>query len=421
MRSRRSVTLLTVVVAALSLPLSGARADIVSNDRYYANQTPYGDPASTSIVTPPAGYELFFLENVGRHGARSLTSTGTEKRALAVWKAASRKGALTSRGKKFDDQLRTFQRAEKKLGYGNLSTVGKAEWRGIGRRTATTYGTFLTAASAKGEKVAMQTSPVYRTKQSANYFRLGLQGVVPGLTTAPRTVNQDLLIEEGVSKAGRAAIAKVERRASVKVAARQVLLRLYKTSYVNTLSDPVGKALDVYLLYSTAPGMASDTRVTFADFVPASAAKQLAEAVDASNFYRFGPGVSGQSSSYKKARPVLKDFFSSLDARIDGGSTAAVFRLAHGEVTMPFAALIKAPGSQQQASRAFSYGSNPWRGFVAGRLAGNLEWAAYRNAGGEVLVTMRYNEQPVQFNASCTPSASSPYFYSVSQLKSCLG
>jgi hypothetical protein len=38
-----------------------------------------------------------------------------------------------------------------------------------------------------------------------------------------------------------------------------------------------------------------------------------------------------------------------------------------------------------------------------------------------VLVTMRYNEQPVRFNASCTPSPASPYFYSVSQLKSCLG
>jgi hypothetical protein len=117
---------------------------------------------------------------------------------------------------------------------------------------------------------------------------------------------------------------------------------------------------------------------------------------------------------------VLDDFFTALDRRIAGGSTAAVFRLAHGEVTMPFAALIKLPGSEQQASRAFSYGSNPWRGSVAGRLGGNIEWAAYRNAAGEVLVTMRHNEQPVQFNASCTPSAAGAYFYRLDQLKKCL-
>jgi hypothetical protein len=422
MRSRRTATFLTLALTAALLPMGGAHADIVSNDKYYANQTPYGNPASTSIVAPPAGYELLFVENVGRHGARAQTDDSGEKRVLAVWKKASREGKLTTRGKKIDDDLRTFQRAEKKIGYGKLSTVGKAEWRGIGRRTGATYRDFLTASAAKGDTIAMQTSPVYRTKQSANYLRLGLQGQVPNLRTAPRKVNDDLLIDEGVTKAGRAAIARVERRSSVKAAARTVLKRLYKASYVNRLKDPVGKALDIYLLYTTAPGMGGDTRVTFADYVPVSAAKHLAEATDASNFYRFGPGVAGERSSFKRAQPVLDDLFSALDRRIAGGRTSAVFRLAHGEVTMPFAALIKAPRSEKQSpkGKAFSYGSNPWRGFVAGRLAGNLEWAAYRDASGEVLVTMRYNEQPVQFNASCTPSAAGPYFYRVAELKSCL-
>lgn len=420
MRTRRTITLITVALTSAALTLTSANADIVGNDRFFANQTTYGDPAATSLVAPPSGYQLFFVENVARHGSRSLTTNGAEQRALAVWSAASRRGALTTRGKKFASQVRTFQKAEKKLGYGNLSSVGKTEWRGIGRRTAENYRGYFTTAAARGEKIAVQTSPIYRTKQSATYMRAGMEGRIPSLLTGSRVVNQDLLIEDGSTKAGRSAIAKVMRRSSVKAAARKVLLRLYKKSYVNRLSDPVGKALDVYLLYSTAPGMASDTRVTFADYVPISAAKGLAEAVDARNFYRFGPGVAGESSSYEQARPVLNDFFSALDTRIAGGSTAAVFRNAHGEVTMPFAALIKAPGSEKQAMRAFSYGSNPWRGFVAGRLAGNIEWAAYRNASGEVLVTMRQNEQPVQFNASCSPSAAGAYFYRVSELKRCL-
>lgn len=417
MRTRRTATLLTTALVALALPLSAAHADV---DGSYANQTPYGDPASTPIVAPPSGYDLFFVENVGRHGARSLTSSAAEKRALSVWKGASRRGALTSRGKRLDNQIRAFQRAEKKLGYGNLSTVGKQEWRGIGRRTATSYAPFFTAAAAKGDKIALTTSPVYRTKQSATYFRLGLRSVVPSAVTAPRTVDRALLIGEGSTKAGRSAIAKAQRRSSVKAAARTVLRRAYKASYVKRIKDPVGAALDLHLLYSTAPGLAKDTRATFADVMPTSAAKRLAEATDARTFYRFGPGVAGQDSSYRRAQPVLDDFFTALDRRIAGGSTAAVFRLAHGEVTMPFAALAKLPGSQQQASRTFSYASNPWRGSVAGRLAGNIEWAAYRNAAGEVLVTTRYNEQPVQLDASCTPSAASPYFYRLDELKKCL-
>ncbi len=344
-------TLFTVALVSAALTLTAAAAQ-VSSDKFYSNQTPYGDPAATSVAVPPAGYDLFFVENVARHGSRSLTTSGAEKRALAVWTSASRKGALTSRGKKFVSQVRAFQKAEKKIGYGKLSSVGKTEWRGIGRRTADSSRGYFTSAAARGEKIVVQTSPIYRTKQSANYMRTGMESQIPALVTAPRATNRDLLIEDGSSKAGRAAIAKVMRGSSVKASANRVLLRLYKKSYVNRLSNPVAKALDIYLLYTTAAGMAGDTRVTFADYVPVSAAKGLAEAVDARNFYRFGPGVAGERSSFKRSRPVLDDFFSALDARIGGDRTAAVFRHAHGEVTMPFAALIEAPGSEKQAARS---------------------------------------------------------------------
>ena len=94
MRSRRTAALATVTaLVAVTLPLSGATAETSPGYRYYANQTPYGDPATTPVVAPPAGYDLFFVENVGRHGSRSLTSTGAEKRALAVWK-----GVVWARG-----------------------------------------------------------------------------------------------------------------------------------------------------------------------------------------------------------------------------------------------------------------------------------------------------------------------------------
>ena len=54
-------------------------------------------------------------------------------------------------------------------------------------------------------------------------------------------------------------------------------------------------------------------------------------------------------------------------------------------------------------------------------MAGNIEWVAYRNPkSGGVLVTLRYNEQPVRLNSSCTPSDLDPYFYRVSALKRCL-
>lgn len=422
MRTRRRLLALTVAMTALAVPLSSARAD-VSNAKFYANQTPYGNPASSQVKAAPSGYDLFFLETVGRHGSRSMTNTDGEKRALAIWTTASRRGLLTTRGRQFAADLRSFQAAEKKLGYGHLSSIGKDEWQGIGRRTATVYGDFFAEVARSGDKVAMTTSPIYRTKQSAHYMEVGLSRAVPGLRYATRTTDDDLLIEDGSSRKGRAAIAAVERRSSVRTAAKDVLLRMYRPSYVASIKDPLQAALDVYLLYCIGAGMRDDTDVTFADYVPLSAAAKLAEVKDAHNFYRYGPGVSGERSSYKAADPILDDFFARLDRRTRGGQTAAVFRHAHGEVTMPFAVLSRMPRSQKQASSGspFTYGNNPWRGYVVGRMGGNIEWAAYKNAGGSVLVTFRYNEQPVTLT-SCTPSgAGNGYFYRVSQLKKCLG
>ncbi|MEJ7634379.1 histidine-type phosphatase [Aeromicrobium sp.] len=423
MRSRGTAVLLALLMCAVMAGLTtSARADLVSNANYYANQTPYGNPASTQVKAPPAGYELLFLETVGRHGSRTLTSDTVEDRALALWQRASSQGKLTTLGTQFDNDLAAFRAVEQRIGYGNLSARGKDELRGFGRRTAVNYAGFFTRAAAKGDKVQMRVSGVYRTLQSARYMRETLGAKVPGLDFAARVVDERLLIESGSTRAGRAAIAANRRQSSVLASSKHLLERIYRPSFVDGLSDPVAAALDVYALYATAPGLKGDTTITFANYVPIDDARRLAMVKDTGNFYRYGPGVAGQVSSYTQAKPVLADFFARLDQRIAGGRTAAVFRHGHGETTMPFGALIKVPGSTKQAlkSAPYTWGNNPWRGFVAGRLAGNIEWAAYRK-GGAVLVTMRHNEQPAKFASACTPVEATSYFYRLGELKSCLG
>jgi hypothetical protein len=419
--------MLKLIAAIMSLlaSVSGlAQPDGASDEHAYANQTTYGDPATTPIRKPPAGYELVFLENVGRHGSRSQTGDEGEKRARAIWSVAARGGQLTALGARFDDDLEAFQTAERALGYGRLSATGRAEWLGIGRRTASNYRDFWTKTAANDDDIEFETTSIDRTQASAAALRQGLAAAIPGLDLKPRTTDDRMRISKGASNAGNTAIAQVVGRPDVRMAARHVLRRLYTATYVDRLSDPVGKALDIYALYAIAPGMSRETEVGFSQYVPLADARLLGLAKDAQNFYRYGPGVQGESSSYRAARPVLADFFSELDERVGGGDTAAVFRIAHGETTMPFAALTRMPGSAKQASAGapFSYGNNPWRGFVAGRMAGNIEWAAYRNtqSGGGVLVTVRYNEQPVQMASTCTPSDLDPYFYSVAELKRCL-
>ena len=392
----------------------------------YVKERPYGNPNDTSVRTPPPGYTMFFIETVGRHGARSQVNDNSEQDALGVWGAADRKNALTDVGKTLARDIKRFQAAEREIGYGRLSGLGRQEMHGIGRRTGDNYASFFASVRKKDETIATYTTEVTRTKQSASSLRSGLEnGVGRALDSLLKTAEADKLLRfsGGTSTAGREMVRKVRSSASVREHAEHLLATSYKRSFVDSLDDPVGAALDLYKLYITAPGMAKETDITFARYVPKDDREALSLATDVESFYRHGPGVKGETNTFANARPLLRDFFERLDRRIDGSSTAAVFRIGHGETTMPFAALIKAPGSHKQMSKgeAFSRSKNPWRGSVAGRLSGNIEWTAFRNQDGKVLVTMRYNEVQVPFNSGCTPYKENSYFYRVSELKDCLG
>ncbi|MGH3473929.1 MAG: histidine-type phosphatase [Aeromicrobium sp.] len=410
---------------AVTLVALASSATAAEPKHDYANQTPYGTPEA-SVQTPPDGYTMFFLETVARHGARSLTSSEPERDALAIWQRASDQGGLTETGQRFARDVKRFQAAEKTIGYGKLSGVGKEEWQGIGKRHAETYGEFFAAMDRRDEKIASVTTSVTRTQQSAEAMHQGLAegGLDLKSELAPLTEDDDLLrFGNSASDAGKAMTEEIRDRAVIRGYAEDVLRTLYAPEFVDSIKDPVDAALDIHKLYSTAPGMAKEIDITFARYVPQADREPLSYATDAETFYEYGPGVTGETNTYEDARPLLEDFFKTLDARIAGSKTAVVYRFAHGETTMPFAALIKAPGSEMQVPEGerFTRQGNPWRGAVAGRLAGNIEWSAYRNDAGKVLVTMRYNEKPVPFNDGCTPFKDGSYFYSVDELKSCLG
>ena len=128
-------------------------------------------------------------------------------------------------------------------------------------------------------------------------------------------------------------------------------------------------------------------------------------------------------------------------------TTAATFRFAHAETIMPFAALIGAPGSTQQApavadpqtdADVYNYQNNEWRGESVTPMAANIQWDVATRDGidpetGKAytpLIRMLYNEEEVAFGgtntltrglSSCTPVAEGSTWYKESELKSCLG
>lgn len=212
------------------------------------------------------------------------------------------------------------------------------------------------------------------------------------------------------------------------------------------ITSVVDAAMDLYNLYIIAADMQEENTGdhTF-DFdryftnISSEDGDVFAWILDMEDFYEKGPSYAGQNETYRIAQPLLDDFFNSIDDRVDGGTTAATFRFAHAETIIPFAALIKAPGSEEQIPQDKIYDplgllgdqgyQSNWYGESVTPMAANIQWDVATKDGKDPktgkaytpLVRMLYNETEVPFNASCTPVAEGSTWYKESELKSCLG
>lgn len=223
------------------------------------------------------------------------------------------------------------------------------------------------------------------------------------------------------------------------------------------ITSVVDAAMDLYNLYIIAADMKEentgdhtfdfDQYFTNTNIISPEDGDVFAWILDMEDFYEKGPSYAGQDETYRIAQPLLDDFFKSIDERVAGGTTAATFRFAHAETIMPFAALIGAPGSTQQApavenpqsvADVYNYQDNKWRGESVTPMAANIQWDVATRDGidpktGKAytpLIRMLYNETEVAFGgtntlarglSSCTPVAEGSTWYKESELKSCLG
>lgn len=123
------------------------------------------------------------------------------------------------------------------------------------------------------------------------------------------------------------------------------------------------------------------------------------------------------------AKPLLADFFSSINATIQGQTNVtAHLRFAHAETVIPFATLLQIPGLSNQPVQDFhlySYETNHWRGDQVAPMAANIQWEIYQHETNSslILVRMLYNEIEVRFKDDCQPWTTDSYFYEWKELQ----
>ena len=415
------VACLTIIAGAIPGPQDGNS----TSAQVYGSEAPYGNVASSRIVKPPKGYSLFFVETVGRHGSRTSIPSEENPRILKLWEQAKKENALTETGENLKSDIEQFKADEKELGAGQLTSLGKNELHGLGRRTADNYADFFRRVQEDGDEIAFVTSNMKRTKDSAAAMKSAITERYPDLKIAKDAVsNRTLRLGGKASFIGRDHIRRLRKVQDVKEAANNILANIYQPVFIQTrIKDPVGAAIDLYRLFQRGPGMRPHTNVTFKEYVDNADGEVMSEEQTGELLYRHGPGIRDETTTYSRARPLLNDFMKRLQERVDGGKTAAVFRHSHGETVMPFTVLTQLRSANQQEPKGGLYteNSNPWRSYRSGLIGGNIEWAAYRNKRGKILLTLRFNEEPSRFSKACKPTdpPDGP-FYTLREIKSCI-
>jgi hypothetical protein len=439
-----------LIVAAAMIVLSGCQTDADPKDRvsprpgsspidpdglqpHTSTLTPYPTPKASEMEAPN-GFEPVFAEHVARHGSRSLTDGDLLDDTIALWEEARDADALTSAGKRFGPDARALRAAMDEIGYGQLSTLGKEEMRGIGARTGERLSSMFDAAIKDGTTVELIDSEKKRAADSARNFAAGLSSTQPELKIGKTKPDEKLLkfdnenneyedfLDDGPWKSE---YNRVRKLSGIDDIAVDTLEYLYEPEFVAGIEKKLFYANGIFDVYRGGPAMSRDVDIDTRGVMPEKAAAAFAYVDDGRYFYSRGPGVEGDDSSYQAAQILLDDFFDEIDDHLlgrDNNPRAAVYRFAHAEEITPFAALIELPGADEPGTpgETYTYENNDFRVSRIAQLSANIEWVVWEK-GDTHLVSVAHNEVPTPVGRDCQPYEDTKNFYELEELRSCLG
>lgn len=474
-----SVSQKSLAIALALAVLSPATTNAASAHAatYYSTKQPYFPAAPISSYSEaPEGFSQIYTSSVDRHGSRGLSSFKYDDLAQQMLLAAQEQGQLTELGEKLIPQVEAMIKVNEELtgpgepGYGNLTTFGRFELRGIGTRNATRSIEFLeNVASSDTDEIKFMSSGEDRAIESGQEFGRGVLSVVPGLqtklvdgmenNTPVLETRKDLLYAHKNKQAdsyeaysewkdGEVLEAKVQAaydKPASREAATGLLEKIFAPEFIawldqdnevkfigrgddsKTVSGIVDAALQFYNLYIIAPALADEASKPaegwiFDQYMDDSDGPTFAYLLDVEDYYQKGPAIEGQTVAYDNFAPLLEHMIQGVKDRAEGGSIAAEYRFGHAETIIPLAALLKLPGSEKgvPADQVMDYSNSAWRGDKVAPMGANIQWDAFQNGAGVTLVRMLYNEAEVPFHAGCVPIEDGSAFYTLEELEDCL-
>ncbi|HBT84920.1 MAG TPA: hypothetical protein DEB12_03335 [Porphyromonadaceae bacterium] len=345
-------------------------------------------------TSPPTGYVPFYVNHVGRHGSRVHTSETLFPDLASIFKDADNDNLLTEKGKEVKQKIDEINGYMYKR-YGDLSSIGAEEQKGIAKRMFNNYPEIF-----NDEKCVIdaKSTLVPRCILSMSYFCLEMKEMNPSISIDMESSDYNNYYLNFYSKEYRDYYEEGPWRdirdsfTDKILSTDRFISSLFKSSVPARLGD---KKNFMTNFWSAAIILeASGINISLYDVFTEDEIFALWQIQNLNQYLRKGPSGINNNIAITIAKPMLKNFIETSQAAIEKKDISANLRFAHAEGIIPFAALLgikEASITEPDPQKVYEV----WNDYKVAPMGANIQWIFYKNSEGEIIVKILHNEREV--------------------------
>ncbi|MHA5068277.1 histidine-type phosphatase [Cetobacterium somerae] len=371
-------------------------SNFAQDNNFLGSQTLYVK-VDENYTKVPEGFTPFYINHLGRHGARYLSSSKSIDKILNELTEASERKELTPLGEELLKDVLQLKNSEEEK-YGLLSQIGKDMEFGIGKRMYKNYPQVF----KKNREILAEATYVKRTQESMNEF----------LKTFKENISEDNVktkINEKVDPILRffdlnleyiefkengdwkTMLNSFQNRSKIYL---EITNRIFKSKDMLSAKNSLKFTTDLYGLYTNQYDIGEN--VGLSKYFTQEELKYFWANKNLSMYLEKGPSSVGQNLPMDISFALLEDFLSTSENAIKNENIAANLRFAHAETVVPFASLLKIDFASKQTNDLNNV-ENIWKDYEVSPMGANIQWIFYKNEKNDILVKMLYNEKEINF------------------------
>ena len=349
--------------------------------------------ASVTNTPAPSGFAPFYIAHYGRHGSRRLTGTFAAD-ALEMLEKADKAGCLTDEGVSLLSDVRKIAKAHEGM-VGQLTERGAEEHRTLARRMAGRFPEVFAGA----RRVRCQSSIYPRVLISQANFTMALKDAASLLSFDFVTGDkyQDLLNGPQLSRDEVNADARIREAANAFASSAIDPSPLMKRFFASDFpaEDSLKFIRNLFVCASNCQCLRHElSGLDIYRYFQAGEIDALSRALAVEDYAAFANSTEFGDIQLRGSRNLARDFAKRADEAMADGRIAADLRFGHDSGLWPLVGLIGLEGPGNRVPLAESWQKCPaWKWMP---MASNLQMVFYRNAAGEVLVKILYNEHEMR-------------------------